>query len=78
MVVLKTEEENILILLAAENANGIKNTIIQAQYDVKYSEIETERNGEIQFKYRTGPGSSETNVVARLTQNYGYFQFRSW
>lgn len=64
-------------IVAAENANGIKNTIIQAQYDVKYSEIETERNGEIQFKYRTGPGSAETDVVARLTQNYGYFQLEA-
>lgn len=64
-------------IVSAETSNSMQNTIIQAQYDVKYSEIETERNGEIQFKYRTGPGSSETNVVARLTQNYGYFQLEA-
>lgn len=48
--------------------------IIQASYDVKYSEITSARNGEIQFKNRTGSGSNQTTLVARLAKDQGYFQ----
>ena len=53
-----------------------QNQIVQASYDVKYSEVDTERNGEIQFKYRTGPGSSETTLAARLAKYNEYFQIQ--
>ncbi|MCH5210574.1 MAG: hypothetical protein J1F01_06370 [Oscillospiraceae bacterium] len=54
----------------------ITSKTIQATYDVKYSEIKSSRNGEIQFKERTGPGSSETTIVARVAKDQGYFQVR--
>ncbi len=51
--------------------------LIQASYDLKYSETETARNGEIQFKNRTGSGSNQTTLVARLAKDQGYFQVQS-
>lgn len=48
--------------------------IIQADYDVMYPNITTEKDGEIQFKYYKGPGSSETTMVSRLGKNMGYFR----
>lgn len=48
--------------------------IIQADYDIMYSDITTEKDGEIQFKNRRGPGSAETTMVSRLGKNMGYFR----
>ena len=52
--------------------------LIQAEYDMKCYETDiTSRNNEIQFKYRTGHGSSETTVLARLAQIGEYFQIQN-
>lgn len=48
--------------------------VLQADYDVMYSEIDSEKNGDIQFKNRTGPGSAETTMVARVGKNKKYFR----
>lgn len=47
---------------------------IQVNYDVMYPEFTTDRTGEMQVKNRTGPGSSETTMVARVAQLDGYLQ----
>lgn len=46
----------------------------QINYDVMYPEFTEDRNGEMQFKYRTGPGSTETTMIARVAQLNGYLQ----
>ena len=54
-------------------ADVSKNTgILQVDYDLMYSEVENEKNGDIHIKYRSGPGSQETTMVARVgkTRNY--------
>lgn len=48
--------------------------ILQADYDIMYSNNDTEKDGDIQFKQRLGPGSNETTMVARLGKNNGYFR----
>lgn len=48
--------------------------ILQADYDVMYTENTTEKNGECQMKLRTGPGSAETKIVARVAKHLGYFR----
>ncbi len=48
--------------------------VIQADYDIMYSNTDTEKDGEIQFKNRSGPGISETTMVSRLGKNMGYFR----
>lgn len=62
-------------VMATSNAQ-IRNTI-QADFDIKYSETAgTQRNGEIQFKTRTGPGKEETTLSARLAKIGSYFQIQ--
>ena len=48
--------------------------ILQVEYDVMYPEINTEKNGEVQIKYRTGPGTAETDMVTRVGKHNGYFR----
>ena len=48
--------------------------ILQADYDIMYSQIDTEKDGDIQFKYRIGPGSSQTQMLARVGKNNNYFR----
>lgn len=48
--------------------------IIQADYDVMYSNNDTEKDGEVQLKYRRGPGSAETTMVSRVGKNTSYFR----
>lgn len=47
---------------------------LQVDYDVMYTEFTEDRDGEMQVKYRIGPGSSETTMVARVAQVNGYLQ----
>lgn len=47
---------------------------LQADYDIMYPEVATEKNGEIQFKNRTGPGTSETTMAARFGKHTNYFR----
>lgn len=43
--------------------------LLQVNYDIRYDEVTTaERNSDIQIKNRTGPGSSETQIVSRLSK----------
>jgi hypothetical protein len=48
--------------------------ILQADYDIMYSNNDTEKDGEIQFKKRTGPGSAESTFVSRVGKNMTYFR----
>lgn len=48
--------------------------ILQADYDIMYSNTDTVKDGEIQFKDRRGPGSAETTMVSRVGKNMGYFR----
>lgn len=47
---------------------------LQVNYDVMYPEFTEDRTGEMHIKRRTGPGSAETTMVARVAQVNGYFQ----
>lgn len=47
---------------------------IQVNYDIMYPEFTEERNGEMQIKWRCGPGSSETKMTARVAQVNGFLQ----
>lgn len=53
------------------------NGMLQIDYDVMYPENETGKNGEMQVKYRTGPGSSESTFVARVGKNMKYFRLNN-
>ncbi len=56
-------------------SNSIDNlTKLQINYDVMYSEFTEARTGEMQVKYRTGPGSAETTMAARVAQINGFLQ----
>ena len=48
--------------------------IVQIDYDIMYTENETEKNGDMQVKHRTGPGKSETTFIARVGKNMKYFR----
>ena len=48
--------------------------VLQADYDIMYSQIDTAKDGDIQFKYRTGPGSSDTTMLARVGKTNDYFR----
>ena len=56
---------------AADISSG---NIVQVDYDIMYPEISTEKNGEVQIKYRTGPGTAETDMVTRVGKHNGYFR----
>lgn len=47
--------------------------VLQINYDVMYPE-EVEIGGEMQLKYRSGPGEYDTQIVARVGVEYGYFR----
>jgi len=47
---------------------------LQLEYDVMYPEISTEKNGEVQIKYRTGPGNAETSMVTRVGKHNNYLR----
>ncbi len=47
--------------------------VFQVNYDVMYPK-EVEIGGEMQLKYRTGSGSNDTEMVARVGVEYGYFR----
>ena len=47
---------------------------IQIDYDIMYSDFTDDRNGEIQLKNRTGPGTNESTILARVAQIGGYLQ----
>ena len=51
--------------------------ILQADYDIMYSNTDTEKDGEIQFKNRRGPGSTETTMVSRIGKHKGYFRMHN-
>lgn len=56
-------------------ADVSKNTgILQVDYDLMYPEVDTEKNGDIHIKKRTGPGSSETTIAARFGKHFNYFR----
>lgn len=47
---------------------------LQVNYDVMYEDFTNERNGEMHIKQRTGSGSDQTTLVARVAQVNGYLQ----
>lgn len=49
---------------------------LQTDYDVMYPETDAEKDGEIQFKKRTGPGSAETTMAVRVGINARYFRIQ--
>lgn len=44
--------------------------VLQVDYDLMYSDLSTGKDGDIQIKRRTGPGSSETTMVSRFGRTY--------
>ena len=47
---------------------------LQVNYDVMYEDFTEERNGEMHIKQRTGSGSDQTTLIARVAQVNGYLQ----
>ncbi len=50
---------------------------IQAAFDIKFSEVDTIKNGQVQFKSYRGPGAADTTIAARIVKNYNRLQYDS-
>lgn len=50
---------------------------IQIDYDLMYTNVDTEKDGELQVKYRTGPGSTQTTMLSRFGKNYDNFRYQN-
>lgn len=55
----------------------VSNTTIQADFDIKYETIDTEKDEQVFFKYRTGSGSNETTIASRLEKHYHRLRYVS-
>ena len=62
---------------ATPNIESITESI-QVDFDVKFSAEESEltRNDEVQLKQRTGPGSSQTQLISRLARSGNNLQYQ--
>lgn len=51
--------------------------VMQIDYDLMYNDVNTIKNGDIQVKKRTGPGSDETQMVTRFGKTDNYFRWHN-
>jgi hypothetical protein len=58
-----------------KRAQATITTVAQADFDIRFSEVDTVRNGHIQMKNRTGSGASQSKHASRLLKNYNRLQY---
>lgn len=90
-VSVQTEEDGNRYMQIAYNEAGVDphlyydmkcteatvNTVAQADFDIRFSEVNTVKNGHVQLKNRTGSGAAQSKHASRLLKNYDRLRYNA-